>query len=608
MKLPPSSPEAALSTRAWKTTVFPAVALSAMAALLLSSALMSQAGESIPSARIAPPLGATDRLAYLAMRDAATSWALVSNPVDGPRLRVLSTADGGGTWRTKVISLAGADARGYSGQGVVTFADALHGWVLLQLSSSPAFSRGALYGTADGGETWIRMPAPPAAGEIAFRSVRDGWIAGGAGGDELYVTRNGGWSWGRVALPAPSSMEGQSYRSTVDLPQFQNDSTGTLKATYDSDSGSTLAVFQTTDGGVSWQLRQNAPAETRPRPDARSTEADRAPEASGGSAFGSCNTPGVATLQAWWQISPYRSAAAYFGGSRRGCQSWNQGTVTASWMAQATAVGWRVVPVWVGPQPGDGIVEDPAAAGRQGMSEAAAAVEAAAAIGLGAGSVLYVEVEGPPDTDVSNLAALRAYVGGWVLRLHAAGYGAGVHGNPYTADTWAGMDYSPDGIWTTAAYDGSACGAMPASAPSGGRRLQQCTSAHDETYGGVTLRVGTHAIAHVAGSISGISVSPVTVMSGQTATVTLTVNAPAPDGGGTADIYTGNAAVFPVPSSFVIPAGQTSGSFNVTAGTVMATTPVTVSADYGNSGMGTSVWVVPVTAAATRAKDPAPAP
>jgi hypothetical protein len=88
-------------------------------------------------------------------------------------------------------------------------------------------------------------------------------------------------------------------------------------------------------------------------------------------------------------------------------------------------------------------------------------------------------------------------------------------------------------------------------------------------------------------------------MSGQTATVTLTVNAPAPDGGGTADIYTGNAAVFPVPSSFVIPAGQTSGSFNVTAGTVMATTPVTVSADYGNSGMGTSVWVVPVTAAAT---------
>jgi uncharacterized protein (TIGR03437 family) len=83
-------------------------------------------------------------------------------------------------------------------------------------------------------------------------------------------------------------------------------------------------------------------------------------------------------------------------------------------------------------------------------------------------------------------------------------------------------------------------------------------------------------------ALSGISINPPSIPSGGTATVTLTLNGPAPAGGSPVSIYSGNTTAFPTPSAgYTVPAGQTSVSFPVQAGTVTSSTTVTVGAGYG---------------------------
>ncbi|HEV2487588.1 MAG TPA: alkaline phosphatase family protein [Terracidiphilus sp.] len=85
-------------------------------------------------------------------------------------------------------------------------------------------------------------------------------------------------------------------------------------------------------------------------------------------------------------------------------------------------------------------------------------------------------------------------------------------------------------------------------------------------------------------TITNFTVSPVSfVGSGGTATLTVTLSAAALAGGATISLTTSNSTVFPVPVSFTVPAGQTTGSQTVTVGTVTASTLVTVTASYNSS-------------------------
>jgi trimeric autotransporter adhesin len=115
-------------------------------------------------------------------------------------------------------------------------------------------------------------------------------------------------------------------------------------------------------------------------------------------------------------------------------------------------------------------------------------------------------------------------------------------------------------------------------------------------YGGAS-RSATVTVTPVATSValSSINVSPATVTSGGTATVILTLSGKAPDGGASVSVYSQTSAVFPTPSSFLIPAGQSSGSFRVQAGTVTATTVVNLGAGYGGAGKYATVTVTPGT-------------
>jgi len=135
---------------------------------------------------ITPPL-ADDavRIDFVTFRDNARGWALLSSTSpqgDSAILTLASTLDRGVSWVVKQVPLSDTDAQGYSGRAAASFVDSGLGWVMLRLASSSSASVGALYATADGGNTWARLPIPPAGDPILFTSTKDGWIAGGPGG------------------------------------------------------------------------------------------------------------------------------------------------------------------------------------------------------------------------------------------------------------------------------------------------------------------------------------------------------------------------------------------------------------------------------------------
>jgi hypothetical protein len=65
-----------------------------------------------------------------------------------------------------------------------------------------------------------------------------------------------------------------------------------------------------------------------------------------GYAFDACKAPTTASLQAW-AASPYRALGIYIGGTNRACA---QPNLTPQWVQDTTALGWSLLPLYVGLQ------------------------------------------------------------------------------------------------------------------------------------------------------------------------------------------------------------------------------------------------------------------
>ncbi|MEK6335873.1 MAG: glycoside hydrolase domain-containing protein, partial [Acidobacteriota bacterium] len=223
--------------------------------------------------------------------------------------------------------------------------------------------------------------------------------------------------------------------------------------------------------------------------------------------FDTCSAPSISDLQAWWNAPnrPYTFVNMYFGGSDRGCKAWNQNMITASWVQQTLAMGWALLPTWVGPQAPNSwpsgqynlISTNTTTARQQGRSEASSAASAAQSIGIGQGEILYVDIEGQYAQDSITREAVKAYVDGWVERLHALGYKAGAYGSAYNVGDWASVTNPPDAVWIVKVYFSNSCDTvfgltpLPDNLWINHQRLRQCTQGHNETYSGVTLNVDT---------------------------------------------------------------------------------------------------------------------
>jgi photosystem II stability/assembly factor-like uncharacterized protein len=155
----------------------------------------------------------------------------------------------------------------------VDFIDAAHGWLWM--------SEGFLYQTIDGGRHWTSIASsetsPALVGsevrpELKFVSPTVGWIINSPSrnaGGVLYVTRDGGRTWGLENRPA-AGVGVPGSRISMDLPTLFNEHVGIVLVTVTSSSpiacpspapsGMTTTCFQplgtyvslTGDGGQTW--------------------------------------------------------------------------------------------------------------------------------------------------------------------------------------------------------------------------------------------------------------------------------------------------------------------------------------------------------------------
>ena len=94
-------------------------------------------------------------------------------------------------------------------------------------------------------------------------------------------------------------------------------------------------------------------------------------------------------------------------------------------------------------------------------------------------------------------------------------------------------------------------------------------------------------------ALSGVSVSPSTIVGGQSGTGTVSLTQAAGSGGALVTLSSSNSAAASVPMSVTVPQNSTSATFAVTGGNVSATTSVVITASYVSLSATTSLTVNP---------------
>ncbi len=197
--------------------------------------------------------------------DGQRAWVVV-NLASGPSsTSVYRTEDGGSTWVALRIQ-AGASG--------LTFVDANHGWAVAGATSPDRQTQTVeLLRTTDGGTTWVTAyqtvePTPTEStqtgacqfGDPTFVTPLMGFdpLSQCPGGNPYVgVTRDGGSTWRRVAVPRPDAPSGVTLLDDTVDPVFSSPEIGSLFAEVcvGPDGRSCYSygdIAHTTDGGASW--------------------------------------------------------------------------------------------------------------------------------------------------------------------------------------------------------------------------------------------------------------------------------------------------------------------------------------------------------------------
>jgi photosystem II stability/assembly factor-like uncharacterized protein len=188
-------------------------------------------GQTWQEIRVEPP--AWDRPGGLTYRTDLDQLHMVSPQIgfglDGDGIQLLRTTDGGGTWRTSLITpqrLAFVE---------LFFLDALQGWL--------AGMDGRLYHSTDGGRTWNPLPLSPVRGPLGtqFLTTNMGYVLETDGRRLVFRTTDGGRSWQQCA---PSQTVPDVWGFMLRTP------------TLGWAAASNGIVLRTTDGCLTWQAIQ----------------------------------------------------------------------------------------------------------------------------------------------------------------------------------------------------------------------------------------------------------------------------------------------------------------------------------------------------------------
>ena len=231
-----------------------------------------------------------------------------------------------------------------------------------------------------------------------------------------------------------------------------------------------------------------------------------------GLGFDTCTVPSTGTMK-HWLASPFRMVGTYLGGDNWAC---NYGNFNRSWVTQVATMGWRFIPLWVGPQaPCTSIYGavriNTANSEAEGRSQAASAVSTAKGFGFGKGSPIYFDMEGYDNLDRSCSHAVLNFLNGWTKALHSAGYTSGVYSSASSGMTDLAGQYhtsgysEPNDMWF-ADWDADAVitnSGLSSHDWPGYRRVHQFDGPNVERFGGVSVNIDDdYAAADTAGLIS----------------------------------------------------------------------------------------------------------
>ncbi len=229
-----------------------------------------------------------------------------------------------------------------------------------------------------------------------------------------------------------------------------------------------------------------------------------------GLAFDTCTAPTLAQMTAW-KASPYKAVGIYIGGLSRSCA---QPRLTAGWVTAVTAMGWRLVPIYVGlqaPCSTRTFKMSTTSSNREAVREAADAVAKAKALGILPGSAIYNDMENYDNRNTVCRSAVLHFLSAWTKELHLQRYLSGVYGHqnsgaPDLSAAYNSTSYArPDALWI-ARWDlnSSLTGwpTVPNTFWAIGQRGKQYRGDHTETYGGVTLNIDSDRFDAPVASVS----------------------------------------------------------------------------------------------------------
>jgi photosystem II stability/assembly factor-like uncharacterized protein len=206
-------------------------------------------------------------LAASVFNSESEGWA-VSFPIRAGEYLLYHTTDRGSTWQVQSLQLPAGDWQPLQ----VGSIDSANLWVAYRQVTSILFSRGALLKSTDGGVSWNVYDVP--IGEpIFFDTTQSGWTAGGAAGNELFTTADGGLTWQAQALKAADlpveTILAPEEKAAAGLPgqvmrlEYSDAQTGwavVVQGDCQGEKGSpetacrqVSTLWKTGDGGKTWQ-------------------------------------------------------------------------------------------------------------------------------------------------------------------------------------------------------------------------------------------------------------------------------------------------------------------------------------------------------------------
>jgi hypothetical protein len=340
------------------------------------------------------------------------------------------------------------------------------------------------------------VQATPPAGVAARRAGPAVGVSPASGNQETrFLGTGAGFTAGSAVRIAVTRPDGQAY--TGSYPQTKTASAdGSFTWSWIWATGDQLGTYTYTATDVSGAVVQTTftiVSGTGPPPAPAGSEL----------MFDAASAPSLATMTAWL-ASPYRTVGVYVpvapGTDDRHDKV--QSNLTAAWVAEVTAMGWRVLPIYLGVQAPAAcqghdfwhLSDNPATAREQGAAAAAYAAGSVSALGISPSIPVFYDME-PYASGCS--APLQAFFDGWTTGLHAAGLRAGAYGTQITVmkDLAARLGdpayHEPDAVWV--ATDSRTTATTGFSAPPDGsfvgQRANQFRLGVTRTYGGVSVNI-----------------------------------------------------------------------------------------------------------------------